>query len=139
MIAIIRISGLVKVDKDVENALYRLRLRRKYSCVILKESEELKGVIKKIRDHVAYGKIKTDVLIELIEKRGKLVDKKKKADLKKAAEEYSEGKKKLSELNVKPFFRLHPPVKGINSKLHYPKGVLGDNKEEINNLIRRML
>ncbi|KKL95423.1 hypothetical protein LCGC14_1854700, partial [marine sediment metagenome] len=42
-------------------------------------------------------------------------------------------------LNLKPFFRLHPPRKGIKSKLHFPKGVLGDNKEKINDLVLRML
>ena len=40
---------------------------------------------------------------------------------------------------LKGFFRLHPPRKGINSKLQYPKGVLGDNKKDINKLIERML
>jgi hypothetical protein len=40
---------------------------------------------------------------------------------------------------LKGFFRLHPPRKGIKSKLQYPKGVLGDNKESINKLIERML
>ena len=35
MIAVIRISGMVKVPKPIENALYRLKLRRKYACVII--------------------------------------------------------------------------------------------------------
>jgi hypothetical protein len=50
-------------------------------------------------------------------------------------------KKTLSELGLKPFFRLHPPVKGIDSKIHFgrKKGVLGDNKDKINDLVRRML
>jgi hypothetical protein len=42
-------------------------------------------------------------------------------------------------MGIKPFFRLHPPRKGINSKIQYPKGVLGNNKEDINKLIERML
>jgi glycosyltransferase involved in cell wall biosynthesis len=48
---------------------------------------------------------------------------------------------KYEELNLKPFFSLHPPRKGINSKKHFgvKKGVLGDNKEQINDLIKRML
>ena len=47
--------------------------------------------------------------------------------------------KKLADFKLKGFFRLHPPRKGINSKLQYPKGVLGDNKKDINKLIERML
>jgi len=36
---------------------------------------------------------------------------------------------------------LHPPRKGIESKKHFGvgKGVLGDNKEKINELLERML
>ena len=40
---------------------------------------------------------------------------------------------------IENFFRLHPPRGGIKSKIHFPKGVLGDNKEKINDLIKRML
>ena len=46
---------------------------------------------------------------------------------------------KMDELSIKPFFRLHPPRGGIKSKVHFPKGVLGNNKEKINELIMRML
>ena len=75
------------------------------------------------------------------EKRGKLIDKNKKTDKIKMAEEFLSGRieKKLQDLNIKPFFRLHPPRGGINSKKHFPKGVLGNNKEQINDLIMRML
>ena len=57
---------------------------------------------------------------------------------KKIVEEIKKGKK-FEELNLKPFFRLHSPRKGIKSKLHYPKGVLGDHKDKINELLIRML
>ena len=35
MIAIIRIKGMVGIRKDLAETLSRLRLRRKYSCVVL--------------------------------------------------------------------------------------------------------
>lgn len=136
MIAIIRISGKVGISKDVENTLFRLRLRKKYACVVVNEKENLKGIIMKIRDYVAYGNIDKETLKELIEKRAKSD---KKIDAEKISSEIFSGKKKLKDFGIKEFFRLHPPIKGIkSSKLHYPKGVLGENKE-INNLIRRML
>ena len=52
---------------------------------------------------------------------------------------YEMRKDIVEELNMKPFFRLHPPRGGINAKIHFPKGVLGNNKEKINDLIKRML
>ena len=64
----------------------------------------------------------------------------KKIDAKKIIEELEKGKK-YEEVNVKPFFRLHPPRKGIESKKHFGvgKGVLGNHKDKINKLIERML
>ena len=51
---------------------------------------------------------------------------------------YFHENKTLDGSGIKPFFRLHPPRGGINTKYHFPKGVLGENKE-INKLILRML
>jgi len=115
-IAIIRISGMVKVNKDIEDTLYRLRLRKKYSCVVVKPTKEILGMIKKVKYYVAYGEIDKETYDKLIKVRGKKLNDK-----------------------LKPFFSLHPPRKGIKSKLQYPKGVLGNNKKDINKLIGRML
>jgi large subunit ribosomal protein L30 len=118
MIAVIRITGQVGLNEEIVETLNRLRLKRKYVCVVLeKPTKEQISMIKNVRDFVAYGEIDEKTHKELVEKRGK---------------KDAEGK-------LKPFFRLHPPRKGINSKIHFPKGVLGDNKEKINELIARML
>ena len=138
MICIIRIKGTVGLERGVVETLSRLRLRKKYSCVIIDPKKEDLGMIKKVANFVAFGKIKKDVFEEVIEKRGQIIDKTKKIDSKKIADELLKGKK-YEELNLKPFFRLHPPRKGIKSKLHFPRGVLGDNKEKINDLVLRML
>tara|TARA_Y100000310_G_C20696369_1_gene826017 strand:- start:3021 stop:3443 length:423 start_codon:yes stop_codon:yes gene_type:complete len=140
MIAIIRISGLVKMPKRVEQTLFRLRLRRKYSLVLLPPNPPNLKLIKKIRDYVAYGDIDKETLSLLIEKRAQPLDKDKKLDPKEIIEGLE--KKKLPDLGIKPFFRLHPPRGGIDSKKHFSttnKAVLGDNKTKINDLIRRML
>lgn len=138
MICIIRIRGNVGLEKGVVETLNRLRLRRKYSCVVMDPKKEDLGMIKKIANFVAFGEIKKDVFEKLIEKRGQITNKTKKIDSKKIVDELLKGKK-YEELHLKPFFRLHPPRKGIKSKLHFPKGVLGNNKEKINDLILRML
>jgi len=117
MIAIVRITGQVKIRREIEETLKRLGLKRKYSCVVLEKPkpEEL-GMIEKVRDFVAFGEISPEVHKKLIEERGKL----------------SKSKTK---------FRLHPPRGGIDSKKHFgvQKGVLGNNKKEIDKLILRML
>ncbi|MFH1326531.1 MAG: uL30 family ribosomal protein [archaeon] len=115
MIAIIRIIGQVGLKKEIVETLNRLKLRKKYSCVIIeKPTESQKGMITKVRDFVAFGEINGQTYKELLEKR---------------------------KTKIKNFFRLHPPRKGIDSKKHFgvKKGILGDNKEKINDLIKRML
>jgi large subunit ribosomal protein L30 len=138
MILVIRISGMVEVDEKIEEALFRLRLRRKYSAVLLKETKENLILLKKVRDFIAFGTIDQKTLELLIEKRAQPI--KDKVDVKKIMDNID--KKKLEDLGIKPFFRLHPPVGGIDSKKHFgvtKKAVLGDNKEKINDLLRRML
>ena len=136
MILAIRISGHVEMPKDAEETLFRMRMRKKYSAVLLKETQESQNLLQVVRNFIAYGKIDQKTLEELLSKRAKSLDKKK-VDAKKTAEIIlNEG---IEKTGIKPFFRLHPPRKGIDSKLHYPKGVLGDNGDKINELVRRML
>ena len=117
MIAIVRIKGQVKVRQGVKETMNRLGLKKKYSCLILEKPkpEEL-GMIEKIKDFVAYGELDNETYKKLVEARGK----------------YSKSK---------AHFRLHPPRGGIESKKHFGvgKGVLGNNKNKINELIERML
>jgi len=115
MIAIIRIRGQVGLNSEIVNTFYRLRLRKKYTCVVIeKPTKEQLGMMEKVKNFVAYGEIDEETYKKLVEARG--------------------GK-------IKNFFRLHPPRRGIDSKKHFgvAKGVLGNNGKEINKLIGRML
>jgi len=139
MIIVIRISGKVKIRKDIEETLFRLRLRRKYSCVLIYEKDgNALGMLEKVKNYVSYGNIEKETLVKLIEKRAVRADKKEIKDADKIAESLEKGKT-LEELELKPFFRLNSPKGGLkSSKKSYPKGVLGNNKE-INKLLGRML
>lgn len=112
MIAVIRIRGQVGLRKDAAETLNRLRLRKKYSCIVVaKPKKEQLEMINSVRDFIAFGEISPENYKKLLEKR---------------------------KTKIENFFRLHPPRGGIKSKLHYPKGVLGENKE-MNKLLERML
>lgn len=114
-IVAIRISGCVGLREEINETFNRLRLRRKYSCIVFEPTKEKMGMIKKVKDHIAYGEIDEETYKLLVEKR--------------------KGR-------IKDFFRLHPPRGGIDSKKHFGetrKGVLGNHKNKINELIRRML
>lgn len=140
MIIAIRISGMVNMLSNVQETLFRMHLRRKYSAVLLKPSNETQKLLNKVRNQVAYGDINEETLLSLLEKRAEPKSSSVKIDAKKILVELE--KKKINDLSIKPFFRLHPPRGGIDSKKHFgttKKAVLGDNKEKINDLIRRML
>lgn len=140
MIAVIRISGIIKIKQPITETLNRLRLRKKYVCVLVDEKSDQAGMIKKVKDFVAYGPINEATLTKIIAARGKRINKAKIDKPESLAKEILAGKKLKKDLGLKPFFRLHPPRGGLkSSKLHYPKGVLGDNKDDINKLIARML
>ncbi len=142
-LAAIRISGLIKIEKKkVEETMQRLRLKRKYTCVILDEKPETLGMIKVVKNLIAFGKIDEKTLALLLKNRGKKIGNVKaklsEAEASNIAKEVLAGKK-LEALGIVPFFGLHPARGGIYTKVHFPKGVLGNNKEKINELIERML
>ncbi len=152
MYAVIRIRGHPGTRKKIENILKLLRLNRVNSCVILPENPSYQGMIKKVYDFVAYGKINRETLIELLKKRlrlknGRRVDE---ALLKNItgfdtfenfADALLNGNISLKNYEqLQPFFRLTPPSGGHKSiKQHYPKGSLGNWGENINELIKRMI
>ncbi|MBM3232454.1 hypothetical protein FJZ21_03720 [Candidatus Pacearchaeota archaeon] len=138
MILVIRISGMVDVPEEVDAALYNIKLRRKYAAILMHENPENNKLLNKIRSFVAFGKVTNENLVKLISLRAEST-KKGKIDAESIVKNLD--KKSLSEQGVKPFFRLHPPRGGIESKKHFGtgKGILGDNKEHINALLERML
>lgn len=141
MYAVIRLRGSVGMKKDIKDTLLMLRLNRKMHCVILKESDIIKGMLHKVKDWTTWGEIDDKILKYLIEKRGR-----KQADERLTIKEAEEVFKKTKETEkvpeiIKPVFRLNPPSKGFKNsvKQHYPDGELGYRGKEINKLLIRMI
>ena len=138
-IAAIRMTGKVGVNPDIKTAFQRLGMLKKYACVLIQENDSTKGMIVQLENFMSYGKIDKEMLKELLIKRGRMPgDNPIKGDAGKMADEILAGKS-LKELGLKPFFRLHPARGGIVTKHHYPRGVLGNNKEDFAKLLGRML
>jgi large subunit ribosomal protein L30 len=113
-----------------------MRLRQKYSAILLDETPENMKLLSRVRNFVAYGSVESETLKALMVARGERLDGKPTSV--KTVPIHAED---LEKMGMKPFFRLHPPRGGIDGKLHFGvrKGVLGDNKEKINVLVRKML
>jgi large subunit ribosomal protein L30 len=138
MILAIRISGMVSLKRDDQETLYRMRLRRKYAATLIADTPQNRKMLEGVRNFIAYGDVSKETLHDIIAKRGEGLNGKK-FDVAKVMSEID--KKSLEELGVKPFFRLHPPRGGIESKKHVGmgKGVLGNHKNEIGKLVEKML
>lgn len=143
LIGIIRISGIVKMEKKhAEETMKRLRLKKKYTCVLIDERPEMLGMLDVVKNFVAYGTIDEKTLVELLKHRGKKIGNVKakltEAEANKIAKEVMAGKS-LEECGIVPWFGMHPARGGLDTKHHVPKGVLGNHKDKLNELIARML
>jgi len=152
MFAVIRIRGTAQRKRILEETLQLLRLKAVNNCVLVPETKEYTGMLKKARDYITWGKISKETLIKLLQKRGKAIGNKsinenslKEITEFKNFEDFSEalveGKIKLKDYSqIKQVFKLNPPRHGFKGmKLHYPKGDLGDRGEKINEFIERMI
>jgi ribosomal protein L30/L7E len=113
MIAVIRIKGRVELKTAAVETFQRLRLKRKLHCILIDEKDKIRmGMLNSLKNYVVFGEVDEKLIEEM-------------------------KKKRKDENGV---FRLHPPIGGFkkSTKLTYPKGVLGNNKD-IAKLIKRML
>jgi len=135
MIIVVRIAGQIGIEKSRKSALESLLLKKKYTAVLLDEKDLPR--LNTVRELVAFGEIDDTTLKELLVERGKK-DKKPIKDADAIIKGLKSGKK-LKELGVTPYFRLHPPRGGFkkSAKLPYPEGLLGKNKD-ILKLVKRM-
>ncbi len=153
MRAVIRLRSDINANIEVKDTLKHLRLNKINHCVLIPEEKTYDGMLHKVKDYVTWGEIKKEVLTNMIIKRGRLtgnrtydnkyVKENTKSDsMIKYAEAIIAGKEKYSDLkDVQPLFRLHPPIRGHKSikKGFRQGGDLGYRKEDINNLILKML
>ena len=153
-IAIIRVRGDLKKSQEVRDTLQMLKLFKKNSCVVVKNTDGYVGMLKKVKDVVTWGEIDKETFNLLLMKRGKLaggkfvdenyMKEKLNSNFDKFTDDFFELKKTLKDIpGLKHFFRLKPPNKGFDKngikKPFSMGGALGYRKENINDLIRRML
>ena len=151
--AAIRIRGTVNVNSDIKKTLNLLNLTRTNHCVILDEKPSIKGMLQVAKDYITWGEIEKDILEKLISERGKLEGNKtitekylknstKFSTINKLSQAIIENKIKYKDIpNIKPIFRLNPPIKGYEGikRSYKNKGALGYRGKDINKLIERMI
>jgi large subunit ribosomal protein L30 len=151
MLAVVRIKGSINVEKKAEDAMQILRLDAPNRCVVVPDDPSHCGMITRVKDYITFGKIDLETFLELLKKRGRLEGDKRLDEstvkltgfdsLDELAKSIFEGKVHMNKVpKLKPLFKLTPPAHGFKStKLQYPKGDLGDRKDAMNELIKRMI
>lgn len=154
MYAVIKLRGSVSIRPEIKHTLELLRLHSVNHCVVVEENEYYKGMIRKVKDYVAWGDISEDMLEVLFRERGRVEGGKRLTEeylqentsfgtIKELAHVFHDGKAKmkdLTELKIKPVFRLHPPRKGHKGIKRSVKqgGELGYHADKINELLFKM-
>jgi len=151
----LRIDGTPNVRPPEEATLKALRMKSRFSAVLLRDNPSVRGMLQRIKDHVTWGEAKRDDLKLLLSNRARtpeglgitskfVKEKTKLAGMTELMSELYSGKftlDKLWESGVKPVFRLHPPRGGFkrNSKRAFTDGgELGFRKDGLHDLLEKM-
>jgi len=149
MYAVVQIRGVVKTPRKIKDTLKMLRLHHVNHCVLVPDTPAYVGMIRKVKDFVAYGEVNAETLKEIIENRGRITGNEKLTDayisensrysgINEFAEALATGEARLTDVpGMKPVFRLHPPRKGhkTTKRTFQQGGSLGYHGEEINHLL----
>ncbi len=150
MYAVVRLRGGFKLRPEIANTLKMLRLRSVNHCIILDETPNYTGMVRKVKDYIAWGVVDADTLANLLRLRGRFaggkrltqeyMDECELGSMEDFAKAVYNGDAKLSDIpNLKPLFRLHPPRKGHRGikKTITEGGELGFH-EDIGALLKKM-
>ena len=153
-LAVVQVRGTIGMNRKLIDTLNLLKLIRKNSCAVVENDRNHLGMLILLKDYVTWGEINEETCRLLLEKRGRIVGNKPltkqylKDKTKMSFDEFTKNfvnsKIKLKDVpGLKSFFRLKPPTGGFDregiKKPFSLGGALGYRKDNINNLIKRML
>ena len=152
MYALVQVRGIVNTRREIKETLKMLRLHHINHCVLVPETPEYLGMVRKVKDYVAFGEVNAETLATILETRGRLTANKPLTDeYVKSATKYASiaelaaaivaGEIRMKDVpELKPVLRMHPPRKGYKStkRTFNQGGALGYYGEEINSLLIKM-
>jgi large subunit ribosomal protein L30 len=148
---VVRIKGTVNIPQQARKTLDGLNLDKRFRATIVPESTEYLGMLRRVKEEVAWTKADAGIVKELLEKRGRKTGYRPitKPDLPKEynsidelASAIAENKVTMSKLGgIKPWFALNPPKGGFRrkTKTQYAQdGILGEDGN-LAEIVKRML
>lgn len=152
MYALVQVRGIVNTRREIKETLKMLRLHHINHCVLVPETPEYLGMVRKVKDYVAFGEINAETLATILATRGRLTGNKpltdeyvqsatKYADIAALAAAIVNGEIRMKDVpELKPVLRMHPPRKGYKTtkRTYTQGGALGYYGAEINDLLIKM-
>ena len=152
MYAVVQVRGVVNTCHDIKETLRMLRLHHINHCVLVPETPEYLGMIRKAKDFIAFGEVDAATLETILTTRGRLTGNKPLTEeYVKTATSYENiaelatalvnGEIRMKDVpELKPVLRMHPPRKGYKTtkRTHNQGGALGYYGTEINDLLIKM-
>jgi len=148
---VVRIRGTVNIPHWANTTLDNLNLDKKFRATVIPENPQSLGMLRKVKDMIAWTSADAGIIKELLEKRGKRTGFKPitNSDLPEGyntiedlASAIADDKLILSKLrSIKPWFALNPPRGGFKRKTktqYSQEGVLGEDKA-LADIVKRML
>ncbi len=154
LMLVIRIRGAPNMNYKIADTLKMLRLHKTNHACLVFANKSIMGMLRKAKDYIAYGEVDKDIVVKLLNNRAlikgniPLTDKhikkySKFTTVKAFAEGLINGEVQLKDINdLKPVFRLHPPIgghRGTIKKHYHAGGTLGHVGEFINVLASKMM
>lgn len=153
-IAVVRVRGHMRLRQTIEDAMRGLRLTRVNHCVVVPDTPEVLGMVRKAKDYLTWGPVSASEIEELVRTRGRLLgdrpitdeyvrEKTKLDGIQGLAAAMADGQYAYSDLEgVKPLFRLAPPRKGFKGGIKrsvQAHGSLGHRGRTMPELLKRMI
>ena len=152
MYAVVQVRGVVNTRRDIKDTLKMLRLHHINHCVLVADTPENLGMIRKVKDYIAYGEVDAATIETLLRTRGRVIGDTLLTDdyirsnssfgsIVDFAQALATGQSKLRDIpGLKPVLRLHPPRKGYKTtkRTFVQGGALGYYGQEINTLLYKM-
>ena len=150
---VIRLRGGINTIPKIKETLRHLRLNQINHCVVIQDNSHTQGMLQVVKDYVTWGEVDEKTMVEVIMERGRRYGDHPVTDayvksvsdfgtVKEFAAAVVNGKFKYGDLkDIKPLFRLHPPVGGVGkTKRHFTVGgALGYRGGAINDFVSRMI
>ena len=153
---VVRMKGTVNIPNWAKITLDNLHLDKKFRATLIPENEQTLGMLRKIKEIVAWTSVEEAFIREFVEKKGrhtstKLLsssinksetDQPTTPDIDKVISDISKNDSFLSKISgLKPWFALNPPKGGFKRKsklLYSQNGILGENRDLVE-LVKRMM